>query len=217
MKGRSISYSTAEMAWLEANRMLPIADYASGFQSAFSRPDVSASNLHGLRKRKGWKVGRTGFFEKGQAPVNKGKPCPPGTGGRHPNSRKTQFPKGGRTGKAALNYKPIGTERISEDGYRERKVHDGLPMQSRWQLVHRVEWEAVNGPIPTGMALKCIGDRLCTDPSNWTLVPRGLLPRLNGRFGRGYDAEPSDLKPTIMAVAKLEHAVRSRSTGKVPV
>ena len=213
MKGRGIPYSSAEMTWLAANRLLSIQDYAREFIAAFGRADVTASHLHALRKRQGWKTGRSGCFEKGSVPVNKGKPCAPGMGGRHPNAVKTQFPTGGRTGKAALNYKPIGTERISEDGYRERKVHDGLPMQSRWQLVHRIEWTAVNGPVPAGMALKCRGDRLDVDPANWEMVPRALLPRLNGRFGRGYDAAPAELKPTILAVAKLEHQVRKR---KVP-
>jgi hypothetical protein len=45
-------------------------------------------------------------------------------------------------------------------------------------------------------------------------VPRALLPRLNGRFGRGYDEAPEELKPTIMAVAKLEHSVRERRKVK---
>jgi hypothetical protein len=94
---------------------------------------------------------------------------------------------------------------IHESGYRERKIHDGLPMHSSWKFVHRIEWEKLNGPVPEGMVLKCKGDPLNTDPSNWELIPRGLLPRLNGRFGRGYDEAPADLKPTIMAVAKLEH------------
>lgn len=210
MKGHRISFSGAEMVWLEANRLMPIRDYHRAFCDAFGREDVVANNLHALRKRRGWRTGRSGRFEKGSEPVNKGQRCAPGTGGLHPNARKTQFPKGGRTGKAALNYKPIGTEHISEDGYRERKVHDGLPMQSRWQLVHRAEWAAVNGPIPADMALKCLGDRLNTDPTNWTLVPRALLPRLNGRFGRGYDAAPVELKPTILAVARLEHRARTK-------
>ena len=61
------------------------------------------------------------------------------------------------------------------------------------------------------MCLKCKGDRLNTDSSNWELVPRALLPRLDGRFGRGYEDAPVDLKPTIMAVAKLEHRLREKN------
>jgi hypothetical protein len=61
------------------------------------------------------------------------------------------------------------------------------------------------------MVLKCLdGNKLNTDPSNWEAVSCGLLPRLNGAGGRGYEAAPPELKPTIMAVAKLEHIAASR-------
>lgn len=212
-KGRHRRFSPEEMAWLETNQVLPIAEYHSAFVAAFQREDVRAQNLHALRKRMGWKTGRTGRFAKGMTPRNKGVPCAPGTGGLHPNAQKTQFGAGERRGQAALNYKSIGSERISKDGYRERKVHDGLPMQSRWQTVQRIEWEALHGPIPLGMALKCKGDRSNTEPSNWELIPRAMLPRLNGKHGRNYDSASAELKPTIMAVAKLEHLTRTKRAG----
>lgn len=211
MKGVWIKYSAEEMAWLEANRTLPISDYHAAFCAKFGR-DVSAGNLHALRKRKGWRTGRTGCFAKGQEPFNKGKPCAPGTGGRHPNARKTQFKKGNRTGQANLNYQPIGTERLNEDGYLERKIHDGMPLQSRWRLVHLVEWEAINGPIPEGQCLKSIdGDRSNTDPSNWQMIPRALLPRLNGgRFKKhlAYDEAVPEVRPALLTIAKIEHRAR---------
>lgn len=214
MKGRRIAYSAAEKAWLYENRLLTISDFHAAFCAAFSRTDVSAANLHALRKREGWKTGRTGHFAKGSAPANKGVPCLEGKGGRHPNARRTQFRKGNRTGRANENYQPIGTERVSEDGYRERKVHDGLPMQSRWQLVQRIEWEAANGPVPEGYALKCLdGDKLNCAPSNWTPVSRGVLARLNGGRHRtrvAFDAAPAELKPTVMALAKLEQGLHEK-------
>ena len=210
MRGRRITYSDAQMAWLEANRSMVIGDYHRAFCEAFPGTGVTAARLHALRK--GWKTGRTGRFEKGMAPANKGKPCPPGKGGCHLNSRKTQFKKGhGRTGRAVTLYKPIGTERRSKDGYLERKIHDGMPLQSRWRAVHLIEWEEINGPIPKGHALKSLdGNKLNTDPSNWELVPRGLLPRLNGIHGRNYDGAPAEVKPTIMAVARLAHRLAEK-------
>lgn len=217
MKGRAIPYSPTEMAWLEANRRMVISDYHREFCAAFGRADVSLVNLHSLRKRKGWLVGRTGRFEPGQAPVNKGKRCPEGAGGRHPNAKRTQFQPGVRRGVAVRLYKPIGSERLSKEGYLERKIHDGLPLRSRWRAVHLVEWEAQNGPIPTGHALKCLdGDRLNTAPSNWECVSRGVLARLNaGRFKRrlAFDAAHPEVKPAVMALAKLEqgaHEARKR-------
>lgn len=143
---------------------------------------------------------------------NKGVPCAPGQGGRHPNAIRSQFQKGGRTGKAALNWKPIGAERISIDGYRERKIHDGLPLQSRWRLVHLIEWEAVNGSVPPGFCLKALdSDRLNNDPENWKLIPRAMLPALNGgRHKRrpAYDEAAAALKPSLLALAEVETRAR---------
>lgn len=213
MKGRAIPYSAEEMAWLEDNRLMVISDYHAAFLARFGRHDVSIVNLHSLRKRKGWKTGRTGCFEKGQTAHNKGKKCEPGKGGNHPNARRTQFRKGERRGVAVELYKPMGTERITEDGYRERKIHDGMPLQSRWRLVHLIEWEAANGPVPEGHCLKCIdGNRQNCDPANWEAIPRALLPRLAGgnRFRPvlAYDDAPAELKPVVLATAKLAHAVK---------
>lgn len=213
-RGRLRSYSEAEMAWLEENRLLPISEYHARFNQQFDRT-VTAKALHQLRKRYGWKTGRTGQFVKGQEPLNKGKTCPPGTGGRHPNARRTQFRKGNRTGKANENYQPIGTERISKDGYVERKVHDGLPMQSRWQLVQRIEWEAVNGSIPEDHCLKCLdGDKLNTSPDNWALIPRAVLPLLSGRHGMGFETAEPEVKPTMMTIARLKHAARKAKANQ---
>jgi hypothetical protein len=136
------------------------------FQARFARPEITQTNYASLCKRKGWMTGRNGRFIQGQEPHNKGKPfCAPG-------SEKGWFRTGERRGAAADLYKPIGTERISKDGYIERKIHDGLPLQSRWRA-------------------------------------RALLPRLNGRFGRNYDAAPAEMQPVILATAQLEHTARS--------
>lgn len=213
MKGRNIPYSTAEMAWLAINRLLVIGDYHQAFCELFGRTDVSAANLHSLRKRKGWKTGRSGCFAKGDVPLNKGKPCEPGKGGNHPNARKTQF----RKGNLPHNTNYLGHERVSTDGYVEISVDEVNPhtgYERRYVLKHRWLWAKMHGPVPEGMCLKCRGDQLDTDPSNWELVPRALLPRLNGRFGRDYDHAPAELKPVIMAIAKLEDRARGRRKDK---
>lgn len=208
MKGRQIPYSADELAWIEERRAWPRDVMHSTFCTLFGR-DVTLQNLNALCKRKGWFTGRSGCFVKGQAPANKGKSMP-----YHPNSAATRFQKGSRTGRAAENYQPIGAERITKDGYRQRKVHDGLPMQSRWQLVQRLEWEAAHGPIPEGFCLKCKGgDRMNTDPSNWILVSRGVLARLNGGRHRKripYDAAAAELKPTVLAIAQVEQRAHER-------
>ncbi|MCS3690889.1 HNH endonuclease [Bradyrhizobium elkanii] len=209
MKGHPIIYSAAELRWLKANRKLPISEYAQEFCRKFCR-DVAAKNLHALRKRNGWRTGRTGCFEKGLIPHNKGKPHP---AGRSPGAAKNHF----RKGNLPHNTNYLGHERVSKDGYVEISVDETNPhtgFERRYVLKHRWLWEKANGPVPAGYALKCKGDRANTDPSNWELVSRALLPRLSGRYGRGYDEAPNELKPTILAVTKLEYRVRESRTDR---
>lgn len=198
--GRHIKFSPGEIAWLQDNAIMEIGDYHRAFCSTFNRTDMTAQNLHGLRKRKKWKTGRTGCFTKGAVSWNKGKKL-----GNNPGSARTQFTKGA----LPHNAKGAGHESIGEDGYVWIVTDQQNPWTgaSTWRVhKHRYLWETANGPVPSGMALKSIdGDRQNTDPLNWELIPRALLPRLNGRSGRGYDQAPAELKPTIMAVAKLEH------------
>lgn len=120
-----------------------------------------------------------------------------------------------RQGVAVKLWKPIGTERLSKDGYLERKINDDLPLQARWRAVHIINWEAVNGPLPKGMALKCLdGNKENRDPSNYEAVSRGVLARLNGGRWKtrvAYDEAPTEIKPTVMALAKLEQQIHERT------
>jgi hypothetical protein len=214
MRGQGISYTAEEMAWLETNRMMVISDYHAAFVERFQRPEISALNLHGLRKRRGWKTGRTGCFVKGQTPMNKGKICPPGVGGRHPNAQKTQF----RKGQLPHNTQGAGHERIdSKDGYIIMIVDEVNPWTgAKTSPVHKHVhlWEQANGPVPEGHCLKCLdGNKLNTDPSNWELIPRGLLPRLNGGKATrvmAYDSAPAELKPALLAIAKIDHTIKQK-------
>lgn len=207
VKGKANHYSPDELAWIQANCTLPRKEAHRKFCERFERVDVTIKAYCMLCKRKGWLTGRTGRIEKGSVSWNKGKKCPPGQGGNHPNARRTQFKPGTRQGVATKLYKPIGSERVSKDGYLERKIHDGMPLQSRWRAVHLLRWEEQNGPLPAGMCLKCLDDnRQNTDPANWVLLPRGVLPFLNGHRGHNYQEMPEELKPAVLTLAQLKHA-----------
>lgn len=212
MKGKPIPYSDEELGWLEEHRLLPLGEYAASFGDAFGRA-VHPNSLNALRKRKGWSTGRTGRFEAGTVPHNKGKPFP--SKGR---SRDTQFKPGTLSGRAALVRKPIGFERLSKEGYLERKINDDLPFRKRWRAVHLIRWEALHGPLPLKHCLKCVdGNRLNTDPANWRLVHRGVLARLNGgphnSFLR-YDDVADPIKPTVLVLAELAHAAKASREGR---
>ncbi|QPC88648.1 HNH endonuclease [Mesorhizobium sp. NBSH29] len=201
---RNRRYSAEELSFIESRQSMSRRALHEAFVKEFVRSDIKVDDIKALCTRNGWKTGRDGHFEKGATPANKGKKMP-----FNANSAQTQFKKGNLTGRANVNYKPVGAERRSKEGYVERKVHDGLPLQSRWRGVHMLLWEEINGPVPEGHCLKCLdGNKGNTHPSNWALVPRALLPRLNGKWGRGYDAAPAELKPVIMTVVKMEHMAR---------
>ncbi|PLW79087.1 HNH endonuclease [Cohaesibacter celericrescens] len=207
MKGVRIIYSKAELAWVEAHKTDVRKESHAVFVELFNRPDVSFENYKSLCSRNGWKTGRTGLIEKGNIPLNKGKKMP-----FNPNSARTQFKKGQTPHNA--NY--LGHERVSKDGYVEISVDETNPhtgFERRYVLKHRWLWEQKNGPIKEGHCLKCLDGNLAnTDPDNWVEIPRAMLPRLCGRYGRGFDHADPDLKPVIMAVTKLEH--KARTVGK---
>lgn len=91
-------------------------------------------------------VGDKTRFKPGQTPWNKGTHFV--AGGR---SDETRFKKG-RPPSEARNYVPIGSYRISKDGYLERKTTDdpSIYPARRWSFVHRLVRIEANGPIPDG-------------------------------------------------------------------
>lgn len=137
-------------------------------------PAFLASGLSG--RLDGIRGGAT-RFKKGHTPANKGLRRPGWSSGR---MAETQFRKGNLSGSGANRKKPIGTERVSRDGYLERKINDDLPLQRRWRAVHLLNWEAANGPLPPGHAVTFIdGNKMNTELSNLRLLPRADLMRRN--------------------------------------
>ncbi|HRH68888.1 MAG TPA: HNH endonuclease signature motif containing protein [Flavobacteriales bacterium] len=83
-------------------------------------------------------------FQKGLLVWNKGKKMRIDVFDR---CKATMFKKG----QVSNNKKPIGTEVLDPDGYRKRKVSEGLmPNQRNWKLVHVILWEQHHGPVPPG-------------------------------------------------------------------
>ena len=207
--GRWIEYIPEELAWIEARKDWTRRQLHAGFCARFDRKDVSLNNFKSLCKRKGWLTGRTGCFVPGQLSHNKGK-----KGQYAPGCEVSWFKKGQRP----INKFDVGYESTDGDGYvsiciDQQNPYTGAP--TRMYHKHRWLWEMTNGPVPDGYRLKCLdGDRANTDPSNWEAIPMALGPRLNGAYGMGYDKAEAELKPTIMAIAKLEHCARTIRKGK---
>ncbi len=147
------------------------------------------------------KRGKSSRFVKGQTSWNKGVP---GICGTHPNSRRTQFKKGEMRGAAQHNYVPIGSHRVSKDGYLERKVTDDHPVPARrWVAVHRLVWEDANGPVPSGHVICFLPGRRSSDLDAITLdalelVSRADLARRN---------HPRSHSPELAGLMQLKGAI----------
>lgn len=208
MKGQWIGWLPEEIAWCKARADWPRRDLWIAFCNFWKR-DVELPTFKGMCKREGIMTGRTGRIKKGSTPPNKGKKMP-----FNPASAATQF----KRGQKPPNARPIGYEMVDRDGYVQICVDEPNPWtgyQTRMVHKHRRLWEQANGPVPEGHRLKCLdGDKTNCNPSNWEAIPMALAPRLTGRFGRGYDDAPVELKPTILAIAKLEHKAREARKGE---
>ena len=139
--------------------------------------------------------GLTGWFEKGHKSWNKG------TKGLT-SANKTSFKKGS----VPPNRKPVGSERIcSKDGYvlikiKEQNPYTGFPTRYKHKQVHI--WEQENGPVLDGFVVGFRdGDKENIEPENLMLLSRAELLRLNQH---GYKNAPDELKPSILALTKLE-------------
>jgi hypothetical protein len=131
----------------------------------------------GLRKPRDYSVraGRIGAqhpkaiahrFVKGQEPANKGKRIEEFmTADGIRRSSQTRFKKG----QLPHNTKPIGYERVDENGY----VYLKVSMEHKMVLKHRYVWEQANGPIPDGHNIAFRdGNRQNCDLSNLYLISR---------------------------------------------
>lgn len=121
--------------------------------------------------------------------------------------QETQFKKGERRGIAVELWKPIGTERISKDGYLERKVNNDLPLQRRWRAVHLILWEQAHGSVPKGHAVVFKnGNKSDIRLANLDLITRAELMRRNTIHNL-----PPDLKQVIQLTGALKRVIRRKA------
>lgn len=139
----------------------------------------TASQIKGYYANHKLNSGLTGRFEKGHVSANKGQKMPPEI---YEKCKGTMFKKGN----TPSNHRPVGSERITKDGYLEIKVAE----PNKWRLKHLVVWESFNGPLPKGHAILFLDENKQNyDISNLRLMTRSELLIMN-RYGvKGADAE----------------------------
>ena len=115
--------------------------------------------------------GRRSWFSAGHQPHNKGKPFP--AKGR---AIETQF----KRGMVPHTWRPIGTNRVSKEGYLQRKVSDTGTTRRDYVCIHHLVWRMHGNTVPNGYALCFVdGDKTNPDINNLELVHRSELMRRN--------------------------------------
>ena len=116
-------------------RLFPILT-AAQLAKALNRTVPAIDNMtHKLGLRKSQAFLRRHRFPKGLTPWNKGRRG-------YMGANATSF----RKGQMLFNHRPIGSERVTKDGYLERKVRE----PKKWRAVHVLLWESVHGKVKRG-------------------------------------------------------------------
>ena len=165
--------------------------------------NLSYKALAATGKRYKIQTGRTGQFPKGLTPWNKGM-----KGLSFPGMEATQF----KPGNVPHTWVPIGSERITKDGYIQVKIQDGKK-QKNWRGKHILIWEAANGPLPEGHAIIFgDGNKRNFDPANLLLVSRAQLARMNQR---GLIQDDAELTKTGILIADIYNKIgEKKKSGK---
>ncbi|MFC3788334.1 HNH endonuclease signature motif containing protein [Paenibacillus sp. GCM10012307] len=163
---------------------------------------ITAKQMNTYKKNHGL-VGEVDCrFQKGSTPANKGTKGLYNVGGN-----RTSF----KPGQRALNYKPVGSERIDEDGYILIKVSDDGPWHKRWRHKHKVVWESEYGPLPKGHAIIFADQNKCNmNLDNLILVSRSQLGIMNRN---GLIRNDADLTKTGIIMADIYRKIGERKRG----
>lgn len=181
------------------------AIYSKAHSMGLARSDEYLASEHACRLRRGDNIGAAYRFQKGHTTWNAGM-----KGWQAEGCQATQFKAGQVNGRAAQLQQPLGAERVTKDGIRQRKIRDDGPPQHRWRACHAILWEEHHGPIPAGHIV-VFRDRDMTriEIDNLELITRAENMRRNT-----IHRYPRDLKEVIRLQKKLERTIRKRADEK---
>lgn len=157
----------------------------------------SVEQIDNMKNRYHISSGLTGYFEKGHIPQNKGKKM---SEEMYKKCAPTMFKKG----HIPFNYREVGSERVTRDGYIEIKVDN----RNRWKLKHIIILEKEFGPIPKHHCIIFLdGNKQNFDLKNLKLISRNEHARLNQNNLR---SEFPEITETNVSVVKLKNAIRKK-------
>ena len=126
--------------------------------------NITAKEIAYFRKNNKLNSGLTGQFKKGNVPHNKDKKQVEYMSKEAiERTKETRFKKGNKP----KNYRPVGSERITKDGYIEVKVAD----PNKWETKNKIIYKQYFGDIPKGhKVIYADGNKLNNDINNLILV-----------------------------------------------
>ena len=132
--------------------------------------DLTIDQVKSYLDRRKIRLGVYGYFPKGHEPANKGKKMPPDV---YEKCKATMF----RAGERPPTWKPVGSERISVDGYIEIKVAE----PNKWKIKARYLWEQAAGEklSRNDSIVYLDGDKQNLELSNLAKISRSDLARMN--------------------------------------
>lgn len=163
-------------------------------KSAAFLASPAAGRLNGVR-------GTAHRFTTGHQTWNKG------LQGLDIGGKATRFKPGNRP----HTWRPIGSERVTDDGIRQRKVSDtGYPPRD-WKAIHVLMWEAENGPVPRGhIVVFKDHNRENLEIENFELVTRQELMRRNSYHTR----YPKEIGLVIQLKGALQRQINKRERSE---
>lgn len=194
-------YTDEEKAFME--KIVPGHSYRE-IQKAFIEKfgwEISLGQIKSYIGNHHLNSGKTGCFQKGHIPSNKGKKMPAEV---YEKVRHTMFPKG----HMPVQHRPVGSERINVDGYIEIKVEE----PKKWRLKHNVIYEQHYGAIPKGYVVVFLdGNKMNLAPENLKLISRGELAIMNKQ---GLFRMDPELTEASINVVKLIYATSKAKKRK---
>lgn len=147
---------------------------------------------------------KTGRFLKGNIPPNKGmKQSEYMSEDAIERTKATRFKKG----QTPHNYKPIGHERVTKEGYIAVKVKE----PNVFKLKQRVVWEQHFGKIPKGYNVQFKDDnRQNLDIDNLYIISRADQMK----YQNSIQNYPEEIRDAILTVGQLKRIINTKNNKK---
>ena len=157
-------YSEEQKEFIITNNYGKYSKELAEMFNQYFNTNITAKEIAYFRRNNKLNSGLTGQFKKGNVPHNKDKKQVEYMSKEAiERTKKTRFKKGNKP----KNYRPVGSERITKDGYIEVKVAD----PNKWETKNKIIYKQYFGDIPEGhKIIYADGNKLNNDINNLILV-----------------------------------------------